>query len=195
MADSEPLPLYVQDQEPQTAFDLLLTRIAVPISTILPDAHTILESFVESQKAPAYNGPENLNSPEPIDHYPTVGLIPDPLTLVKQQIVNEFFMAIRREDDQAIALLIQHNLVTANTTSVIGQTPLLEAILTKNIAIVKGFLDLGADCNKFGVLVSRIQQTHLQLMPTRTEYTPLGNTHPIDARCKRRLSPYRKAPL
>ena len=133
---------------------MLLTRIAVP--TIHPDAYTILESFVESQKAPAYDGPDKSNSREPIDHYPVVesGVIADGLTLVKQQIVKELFNAIKREDHQAIALLIQHNLVTANTTSHIGQTPLLEAVLTKNIAIVKGFLDLGADCNKFGVVVS-----------------------------------------
>jgi ankyrin repeat protein len=81
-------------------------------------------------------------------------LSPDELTLVKQQIVNELFNAISREDAQDIALLITHNLVTANTTSKTGQTPLLAAVSTKNIAIVREVLDLGADCNKFGVVVS-----------------------------------------
>ena len=135
---------------------MLLTRITVPISTTHPDAHTILQSFVEGQKAPAYNGPEKSKSCEPIDHYPLVeaGSITDDLTCVKQQIVKELFNAIRRQDAEAIALLIQHNLVTANTTSESGQTPLLEAISTKNITIVKEVLDLGADCNKFGVVVS-----------------------------------------
>jgi hypothetical protein len=152
----EPLPLYVQDQVPQSPFDMLLTRIAVPISTTHPDARTILESFVESQKAPAYNGPEKYKSHEPIDHYPVVavGFITDGLMRVKQQIVKELFDAVSREDAEAIALLIQHNLVTANTTSETGQTPLLEAISKKNIAIVKELLDLGADCNGFGVVVS-----------------------------------------
>ena len=151
---AEPLPLYVQD--PQSSLDVLLTRIAAPISTTRPDARIILESFVEIQKAPAYDGPETSKSPDPIDHYPHVekGHIPDDLMLVKQQIVNELFNAIRREDTEAIALLIQLNLVTANTTSQTGQTPLLEAISTKKRAIVKGFLDLGADWNKFGVVVS-----------------------------------------
>ena len=151
---AEPLPLYVQDQVPQSSFDALLTRIAAPISTMHPDARTILESFVESQKAPAYDGPEKSKSREPIDHYPLVeaGSIPDELTRVKQQIVRELFNAITREDAEAIALLIQLNLVTANTTGVNGQTPLLAAISTKNIAIVKGLLDLGADCNNFGVV-------------------------------------------
>jgi ankyrin repeat protein len=95
-------------------------------------------------------------SREPIDHYPLVKAraIADDLTRVKQQIVMELFNAIQREDAQAIVLLIQLNLVTANTTSKFGQTPLLEAISTKSIAIVKEVLDLGADCNKFSVPVS-----------------------------------------
>ena len=153
---AEPLPLYVQDQVPQSLFDALLTRIAAPISTTHPDARTILESFIESQKAPAYNGSGESKSREPINHYPLVeaGSIADELTCVKQQIVKELFLAIRREDAEAIAFLIQHNLVTANTTSETGQTPLLEAVSTKNIAIVKEVLDFGADCNKFGVVVS-----------------------------------------
>jgi hypothetical protein len=62
---------------------------------------------------------------------------------VKQQIVKELFNAIEREDAEAIALLIQWNLVTANTTSEFDQTPLVEAVSTKNIAIVKVVLDLG----------------------------------------------------
>jgi len=156
----EPLPLYVQDQVPQSPFDMLLTRIAVPLSTTHPDARTILESFVESQKAPAYDGPEKHQSHEPIDRYPNA-FIPDQLTRVKQQIVKELFDAISRDDAEAIALLIQHNLVTANTISETGQTPLLEAVSKKNIAIVKELLELGADCNSFGVVVRHLlAQTH-----------------------------------
>ena len=154
----EPLPLYVQDQVPQSPFDMLLTRIAVPLSH--PDARTILESFVESRKAPAYDGPEKHQSHEPIDRYPNA-FIPDQLTRVKQQIVKELFNAISRGDAEAIALLIQHNLITANTISETGQTPLLEAVSNKNIAIVKELLDFGADYNKFGVVVRHLlAQTH-----------------------------------
>jgi len=155
---AEPLPHYVQDQVPQSPFDVLLTRIAAPISTTHPDARTILESFVESQKAPAYNAPEKSKSREPIDHYPIVGAgstTTHGLTRVKQHIVKELFMAIWREDAETIGLLIQHNLVTANTTSETVQTPLLEAVSTNNIAIVKQLLDLGADCNKFGSRVCK----------------------------------------
>lgn len=149
---AEPLPLYVQDQAPQNPFDALLTRIAAPISTTYPNALKIL---VAESQAPAYNGPEKFKSREPIDHYPLVktGSIPDELTHVKQQIVKELFNSIWREDFEAVVLLIQHNLVTANTTSESGQTPLLEAISTKNIAMVREFLRLGADCNKFGVTI------------------------------------------
>ena len=155
---SEPLPLYVQDQVPQSLYDALLTRIVGPISTTHPDARSILESFLESQKAPAYNGPEKSNSSEPINHYPLVkpGPIVDGLMRVKQQIVRELFDAIRREDAQAIAFFIHYNLVTANTTSETGCTPLLEAVSTTNITIVKEVLGLGADCNKFGVVSNHL---------------------------------------
>lgn len=113
----EPLPVYVQDQVPQSAFDALLTRIAGPISTIHPDARVILESFIESQEAPAYNGPGETEPPKPIGQYCALDAGPgsstDALTRVKQEIVKELFNAITREDNEAIALLIQHNLVTA----------------------------------------------------------------------------------
>lgn len=141
------LPLYVQDEVPQNPFDALLTRIAAPISTTYPNAYNILV---------ASNGLEKSKSREPIDHYPFVkgDSIPDESTRVNQQIVMELFDSIRREDAESVALLIQHNLVTANTTSQRGQTPLLEAISTKNIDMVKEVLRLGADFNKFGVVVS-----------------------------------------
>lgn len=141
---ADPLPLYVQDQVPQDPFDALLIRISAPISTAYPNAHEIL---VAESQAPAYSGPEKSKSREPIDKYPLGSIL-------KQQIVKELFSSIWREDTQAVALLIQHNLVTPNTTGQRGQTPLLEAILTKSIPMVKEVLRLGADCNKFGVVVS-----------------------------------------
>lgn len=149
---AEPLPLYVQDQLPQDPFDALLTRIAAPISSTYPNAHKIL---VAECQAPAYSGPEKSKSREPIDHYPLLNEgISDESTRVKQQIVKKLFNSIWREDTEAVALLIQHNLVTANTTSESGQTPLLEAVSTKSIHMVKEVLRLGADCNKFGVVVT-----------------------------------------
>ena len=144
----EPLPDYVQDQLPQSPYDAVVTRIA--ISTGDPDARATLESFIENQKAPAYSGSQEAEAPKPIEEYP-VGT--EPLTRVKQGIVLELFRAISTEDSETIALLIQNNLVTANTRSQGGKLPLLEAISTKIIHIVKELLELGADPNAFGVVV------------------------------------------
>lgn len=145
----EPLPDYVQNQLPQSTFDAVMTRIA--ISTRDPNARVTLENFIENQKAPAYSGSQQFEAPKPIEEYP---MGTEPLTRVKQQIVVELFRAIWREDSETIAFLIQNNLVTANTRSEAGRTPLLEAISTKIIHIVKELLDFGADPNAFGVVVS-----------------------------------------
>jgi hypothetical protein len=150
----EPLPDYVQDQLPQSTFDAVVTRIA--IATREPDARVILESFIESQKAPAYEGSQKAEVPKPIEEYPKGT---EPLTRVKQQIVIELFLAITREDSETIAVLIQNNLVTANTRSETGQTPLLEAISTKIIHLVKELLDFGADPNAFGDIVRFFSST------------------------------------
>ena len=144
----EPLPAYVEDQLPQSPFDAVLTRIAV--STRDPDARVILESFVEGQKAPAYNGSQKAEAPKPIEEYPAGSEL---LQILKQQIIAELFRAIRTEDSEAITLLIQNNLVTANTRSASGRTPLLEAVSTKIPHLVKELLDFGADPNAFGFVV------------------------------------------
>jgi hypothetical protein len=143
----EPIPAYVENQLPQSPFDAVLTRIA--IATRDPDARATLESFVESQKAPAYNESQTAEAPKPIEEFP-MGV--DLLTRVKQHIVVELFQAIGREDSETVALLIQNNLVTANTSES-GRTPLLEAISTKVIHLVEELLDFGADANAFGVIV------------------------------------------
>ena len=158
----EPLPGYVEDQLPQNAFDALLTRIASPATTLRhPNARVILESFVEGQRAPAYHLDDttNVQAPSPIEEYPSdpepSSLEPDPVLIhIKKRIVEEFFEAIRREEDEFVALFIQNNLVTANTTNKGGLTPLLAAIVANVMPIVKQLLVLGADPNKFGVMVS-----------------------------------------
>ena len=150
----EPLPGYVQNQLPQSTFDAAVTRIAV--ATRKPDARVILESLIESQKAPAYGGSQKAEAPKPIEEYPKGT---EPLTRVKQQIVIELFLAIMREDSETIAVLIQNNLVTANTRNEAGRTPLLEAISTKIIHLVKELLDFGADPNAFGVVVRFFSST------------------------------------
>ncbi len=156
----ERLPAYVEDQVPQNAFDALLTRIiSSPAILRLPDARIILETYVEGQRAPPYHlyDAASFPSPRPIEEYPADPdlsmLVPDPtLICIKQRIVEELFRAIWREDDESVALLIQNNLVTANTTHKGGLTPLLAAVLANVMPIVKQLLVLGADPNKFGVM-------------------------------------------
>jgi hypothetical protein len=150
----EPLPDYVQDQLPQSTFDAVVTRIVSFMSD--PNARVTLESFIESQKAPAYNESQEADAPKPIEEYPMGAEL---LTRVKQEIVMELFRAIKREDSETIALLIQNNLVTANTRNETGGTPLLEAISTKIIHLVKELLDFAADPNAFGVIVRYFSST------------------------------------
>jgi Ankyrin repeats (3 copies) len=131
----EPLPFYVEHED---AFRALLTRIASSAN-----AHQrILDEYIENE------------AHKPVERYPTRSESKRyPLTRIKQSIVNELYYAIRREDGEVVALLINNNLVTANTTSEAGGTPLLEAIGTKNVSMVKWLLDLGADPNAFGLIV------------------------------------------
>ncbi len=171
----EPLPADVEDQVRRNAFDALLTRISsAPILLFHPDhanypdhanTRSVLENYVTHQREPAYcNHSTHVDSRRPIEEFP-----PDPdahtlapyatLICTKQQIVREFFAAIRREDDESVALLIQNNLVTANTTNRYGLTPLLAAIVANVIRIVKQLLDLGADPNKFGVISGKVNSS------------------------------------
>lgn len=124
---------------PQDPFDALLTRTAAPLST----THILITEC----QAPAYSGPEESKSREPIEHYPLLNAgIPDELTCqcVKQQIVEELSNSIRRED------------TSQPTPPVKVVKPLywLEAVSMNNIHMIKEVLRLQADCNKFGVVVS-----------------------------------------
>ncbi|KAH0566266.1 hypothetical protein GP486_000341 [Trichoglossum hirsutum] len=129
----EPLPLYVEREDP---FRALLTRIAWSANVLQKN----MDEFIQDEAR------------KPIDRYPT-GLNPlcHPSTPIKQGIVRELYHAIQRKDGEAVALLINNNLVTANTTSEAGKTPLLEAVGTKSVLMVKELLDFGADPNAFGV--------------------------------------------
>jgi hypothetical protein len=65
------------------------------------------------------------------------------------EIANLYFLAIEREQEDVIAMLIENHIVTANTKK--SQiTPLLMAVSKKNIRLVQLLLDLGADPNEFG---------------------------------------------
>jgi len=70
---------------------------------------------------------------------------------LRQDIVRSFFNAITTKKDEAVALMIEHNLVTANTTDATGQTPLLAAVSVGNVRMVQELVDLDADVNGYGV--------------------------------------------
>ena len=65
--------------------------------------------------------------------------------------MRSFFNAITTKKDEAVAVMIEHNLVTVNTTGATGQTPLLAAVSVGNVRMVQELVDLGADVNGYGV--------------------------------------------
>lgn len=69
---------------------------------------------------------------------------------LRQDIVRSF-NATTTKKDEAVALMIEHNLMTANTTDATGQTPLLAAVSVGNVRMVQELADLGADVNDYGV--------------------------------------------
>ncbi|KAE8444206.1 hypothetical protein EG329_000803 [Mollisiaceae sp. DMI_Dod_QoI] len=69
----------------------------------------------------------------------------------KDFVVNQLFTAIREGEDDLVALLIENNIVTPNTT-LQGETPLLAAVATRNIKLVEKLLGFGADQNAFGAV-------------------------------------------
>lgn len=74
------------------------------------------------------------------------------LSANKDVLMSQFVSAIHEGEDQVVAVLIQSNLVSPNT-SLQGGTPLLKAVATRNIKMVERLLSLGADRNAFGNVV------------------------------------------
>jgi hypothetical protein len=68
-------------------------------------------------------------------------------------VIRNYFLAIERGQEDVIALLIENQLVTANT-KMSEMTPLLFAISKRNVRVVQQLLNLGADPNEFGSPVS-----------------------------------------
>lgn len=67
------------------------------------------------------------------------------------------FNAVTTKKDEAVALMIKHNLVTANTTDATGQTPLLAAVSVGNVRMVQELVNFAP-------------------ASTATASTPKGNT-------------------
>jgi len=116
--------------------------------------------------------------PLPVEEFPTFPLnsqkeVPRIIRL-RQKIVNTFFHAILAKNADLVTLLIQHHLVTANTTFSNGSTPLLTTISTHpaNITLPKLLISLGADISAFGI-TEVIPTTTLRYPPTVIYRTPL----------------------
>lgn len=71
----------------------------------------------------------------------------------RQCVIRGFFDAIAAEQIDATALFLDRELVTANTSTSEGLTPLLAAVATKNQRIVQLLLDSGAVPDAYGVTV------------------------------------------
>ncbi|KAF2815265.1 ankyrin [Mytilinidion resinicola] len=118
----------------------------------LPDYSTTDPHGIQSIIQSASTGALEL----PITAYPTAmrhGHEADQSNICRD-IVNSFFSAITSKKDEAVAMMIESNLVTANTTSIRGETPLLAAVRVENIRMVQELLDFDADVNAFGATPS-----------------------------------------
>jgi hypothetical protein len=71
-------------------------------------------------------------------------------TRLKQSILQEFFDAIGKGQDDIVAEFISGGLVSPDVTSLGGETPLLAAVRAHNIPMVSRLVALGATVNAFG---------------------------------------------
>lgn len=128
-------------------------------------------SIIQLKQAASAN-----DQPLPVESYqskPEFFKDTSPITLLRQRIVSTFFDAISAPNPDLITLLIQHNLVTAGTTSD-GLTPLLAAISHHpgSTRLVKHLLSFGASVNEFGV-VKTLSTTSLRYPDVHIKRTPL----------------------
>src|SRR5947209_4561349 len=59
-------------------------------------------------------------------------------------IIEAFFNAITTKKDEVVAMMIENNFVTIETTDMYGQTPLLAAVAAGNMRMVQELMDFGA---------------------------------------------------
>jgi Ankyrin repeats (3 copies) len=129
----ENLPLYTEQHDPNAPIDLK------ELNTILsmPDRAKQNDMAVWRRYIDGLGGKQT--DPES--------------TVFQQSMFRHFSMAIEAGQEDVIALLIENRFVTANTR-LFGWTPLLMAVLQKNVRVVEQLMELGAEPNEFGGPVS-----------------------------------------
>ncbi|CAF9908046.1 MAG: hypothetical protein HETSPECPRED_007972 [Heterodermia speciosa] len=126
------------------------------LSEILDDEHhnnpptysesgTSIQSLIDKLKAGAENSLPITGPPEK-----NPGGQWSEHSLLVTQALDTYFSAIQTKKDEVVALLIETGIVTANTTSRDGVTPLLAAVEAGNVRMVQELIDFDADVNTYG---------------------------------------------
>jgi hypothetical protein len=153
--ESSNLPTYAVHEEGQ---DELQATIAVlnalsPSGTVGP---AVVSEIVRRQKQ-LIDVPK-ASSDKKIGRHDVPDLAYPPLEGRTEQRVAEaiiskgFFFAISKGNVDVVKLFIRNNLVTANTT-MDGKTPLLVAVASRKIEMVKHLIEAGAEPDAYGVEV------------------------------------------
>jgi hypothetical protein len=139
--DAEPVPLYVEAE----------------LSN--------LERMVLARQDSGASPPQNISDLETWRQY--LEIYPPSTTPWEERDANEnaiaessLFASIDMGNEDMIVFLMENDIVTPNTklTST-EETPLLRAVTQKNVLVVKQLLDLGAEKDAFGSVVSRISDS------------------------------------
>ncbi|KAF2271306.1 ankyrin [Westerdykella ornata] len=85
---------------------------------------------------------------------------------LQQEIITSFFLALSNKNIPLTSAFLSSGLVSAESTDNHGCTPLLAAISTENVAVVKLLLDAGANVNRFSPKKKKL--LHEKYPPLRT---------------------------
>ena len=89
--------------------------------------------------------------------------------LIIDQALDTYFSAIKTKKDDVVALFIENGILTANTTSRDGVTPLLAAVEAGNVRMVRKLIEFDADVNTYGC----VQKNHSKKSWKDVQRTPL----------------------
>lgn len=200
----ESLPAYVEEETALTSLQAFIGTLPPSSSHLHPLDQATINAFIESQTV-VQPGTKSNGPPEPIMDYPSHADInpTDEVMRIREAIVTGFFDAISKGRRDVIAMFINNNLVSVETTNMFKKTPLLAAIDAKNVQIVQWLIGFGADVNAFGVEVC-MYPTSPSLIKlstvTDTRCAPLSiprhtnQTHPTPARGLHRPLASRQVP-